>query len=48
VFASHRQSAINAVWVGGRRLVTDGRHALSECAAIDFVNARRTLAGAST
>ena len=46
VFASHRQSAINCVWSGGRRLVHDGRHALSERATIDFADARRTLARA--
>lgn len=46
VFASHRQSAIDCVWVGGRRLVHDGRHALSERVATDFADARRTLVSA--
>jgi formimidoylglutamate deiminase len=44
VFASHRRSAIDAVWVGGRRLVRGGRHDLHEPAARDFADARRVLA----
>lgn len=44
VFASHRRSAIDAVWVGGRRVVKDTRHDLHEVAARDFSAARRALA----
>ena len=43
VFASHRSSAIDAVWVAGKCLVSDGRHALHGQAAADFVTARRQL-----
>ena len=43
VFASHRRSAIDAVWVGGRRLAQRGRHDLHELAARDFAEARRAL-----
>jgi formimidoylglutamate deiminase len=44
VFASHRRSAIHSVWVGGRRAVLDGLHALHESSARDFADARRSLA----
>jgi formimidoylglutamate deiminase len=40
VFASHRTSAIESVWVGGERRVADGRHALHAAAARAFVTAR--------
>lgn len=43
VFASHRTSAIDAVWVGGRRRISAGRHLLHERAAADFVAARTQL-----
>jgi formimidoylglutamate deiminase len=43
VFASHRTSAIREVWVGGRRLVHEGHHALHEQALAGFVAARRAL-----
>jgi formimidoylglutamate deiminase len=43
VFASHRTSAIVSVFVGGRGVVADGRHALHEAAAAGFVSARREL-----
>ena len=41
VFASHRQSAIAAVWVAGRPLVTAGSHALHAEAANAFAAARQ-------
>ncbi|OUM02120.1 formimidoylglutamate deiminase [Variovorax sp. JS1663] len=43
VFASHRTSAIDAVWVGGQARVAAGRHALHDEAAAAFVAARRQL-----
>lgn len=43
VFASHRTSAIDAVWVGGRERVSRGQHALHDEAARDFVAARNQL-----
>jgi formimidoylglutamate deiminase len=43
VFASHRTSAIDAVWVGGRERVAAGRHALHDEAAQAFVEARSQL-----
>jgi formimidoylglutamate deiminase len=43
VFASHRTSAIDAVWVGGVRRVTASRHVHHAAAAQDFVDARRAL-----
>ena len=43
VFASHRGSAIDAVWVAGRPRVAAGRHALHDEAAADFVAARTQL-----
>jgi len=43
VFASHRQSAIDAVVVGGHRVVRHGRHALHARAAEAFVRARAAL-----
>ncbi len=43
VFASHRSSAIDAVWVAGRQRVTAGRHALHDAAADDFIAARAQL-----
>lgn len=46
VFASHRRSAIHSVWTAGRRLVQEGRHALHECSARDFAQARSALARA--
>ncbi|MFI4927554.1 MAG: formimidoylglutamate deiminase [Burkholderiales bacterium] len=44
VFASHRRSAIQSVWAGGRCAVQDGRHALHDISARDFADARRALA----
>jgi len=43
VFASHRQSAIRDVTVGGRLVVSEGRHALRDEAAAAFVAARAGL-----
>ena len=40
VFASHRGSAIDAVWVAGQQRVVAKRHALHEAAAAAFVAAR--------
>ncbi|RLJ39791.1 formimidoylglutamate deiminase [Acidovorax sp. 106] len=40
VFASHRTSAIDSVWVGGARRVAQGRHALHDPAASAFASAR--------
>jgi len=45
VFASHRTSAIDSVWVGGASRVAQGRHALHDSAASAFAAARaRTIA----
>ena len=43
VFASHRSSAIDAVWVAGRPRVAAGRHLLHDSATAGFVGARRQL-----
>ncbi|MDQ7957069.1 MAG: formimidoylglutamate deiminase [Pseudomonadota bacterium] len=43
VFASQRTSAIDAVWVAGRRRAHHGRHPLHDSAAAGFVAARRQL-----
>ena len=43
VFASHRQSAIAELWVGGQARVRHGLHALSASARAEFVSARRQL-----
>ena len=43
VFASHRTSAVEAVWVAGRPRVQAGRHPLHESATAGFVAARRQL-----
>ena len=43
VFASHRTSAIDAVWVAGRPRVAAGRHPLHERAAAAFFAARAQL-----
>ncbi len=43
VFASHRQSALLQVWVGGRLRVQSGRHALHDSALSDGVTARQQL-----
>jgi formimidoylglutamate deiminase len=43
VFASHRTSAIDTVWVAGRPRVSAGRHALHDEAAAAFVAARTQL-----
>jgi formimidoylglutamate deiminase len=43
VFASHRTSAVQAVWVAGRRQVTAGRHGQHVPAAQAFVAARSQL-----
>ena len=40
VFASHRTSAIDSLWVAGVQRVVQGRHALHEAAAQAFVAAR--------
>ena len=44
VFASHRQSAIAAVWVAGRPVIVAGRHPLQAEAAHAFAAARQALA----
>lgn len=43
VFASHRSSAIEAVWVAGRQRVAAGRHALQPSAAAGLTAARAQL-----
>jgi formimidoylglutamate deiminase len=43
VFASHRQSAIAQVWVGGQARVWAGQHALNLSARQAFNAARRQL-----
>ena len=43
VFASHRQSALLQVWVGGRLKVQSGRHALHDSALSGGVTARQQL-----
>jgi formimidoylglutamate deiminase len=43
VFASHRQSALMQVWVGGRLKVQSGRHALHDSALSGGVAARQQL-----
>ncbi|MFN3377148.1 MAG: formimidoylglutamate deiminase [Burkholderiaceae bacterium] len=47
VFASHRTSAIDSVWVGGQRRVAQGRHALHDAAAAAFVAARSATVAAA-
>jgi formimidoylglutamate deiminase len=44
VFASHRQSALAAVWVAGRPVIVAGRHPLRVEAARAFAAARSALA----
>jgi formimidoylglutamate deiminase len=43
VFARHPGDALREVWVGGRRRVHDGVHALAEAACRRFGAARATL-----
>ncbi|WP_090142592.1 formimidoylglutamate deiminase [Limnohabitans sp. DM1] len=43
VFASHRQSALQQVWVAGRVQVQSGRHVLYDTALNDLVAARQQL-----
>ncbi len=43
VFASHRTSAVQAVWVGGEQRISAGRHGLHGAAAQAFVAARRQI-----
>ena len=43
VFASHRSSAIDAVWIAGRPRVMAGRHTLHDEAADGFIAARTQL-----
>ncbi|MGJ7494657.1 formimidoylglutamate deiminase [Variovorax sp. RT4R15] len=43
VFASHRTSAIDAVWVAGRQRVQAGHHLLHDSATAGFVAARSQL-----
>jgi len=43
VFASHRREAVREVWVGGRRVVHDGRHAEAQGAERGFLAARARL-----
>jgi formimidoylglutamate deiminase len=46
VFASHRTSAIDGVWVAGQRRVAQGQHALHASAAHAFVAARTATVAA--
>lgn len=48
VFASHRTSAIDAVWVAGEPRVRAGRHPFHDDASAGFVAARRQLLQEST
>ncbi|RZI75665.1 MAG: formimidoylglutamate deiminase [Variovorax sp.] len=48
VFASHRTSAIDAVWSAGRPLVQAGRHAIHDSATAGFVAARAQLLTSTT
>ena len=48
VFASHRTSAIEAVFAGGRAVVEHGRHGLRAAAADAFVEARAALAAVAS
>jgi formimidoylglutamate deiminase len=43
VFASHRQSALQQVWVAGRVQVQSGRHVLQDTALSGLVTARQQL-----
>ena len=43
VFASHGERAVREVWVGGRRRVAGGEHALADDARRRFVAARAQL-----
>jgi len=43
VFASHRSSAVDGVWVAGQARVAAARHALHDEAAAAFVAARSQL-----
>ncbi|MDR2327304.1 MAG: formimidoylglutamate deiminase [Acidovorax sp.] len=43
VFASHRSSAVDQVWVGGQQRVQQGQHALRATAQQAFVQARTRL-----
>jgi len=43
VFASHRSSAIDAVWVAGQQRITGGRHHLHDAALAGLVSARHQL-----
>lgn len=43
VFASHRSSAVDAIWVAGRPRVTQGRHLHHSSATAGFLAARRQL-----
>ena len=48
VFASHRTSAVQAVWVGGEQRISAGRHGLHGAAAQAFVAARRQILNPTT
>ncbi len=48
VFASHRSSALESVWVAGQQRVAAGRHALHAAAAQAFVEARRRIISESS
>ena len=43
VFASHRTSAIDSMWIGGEQRTNKGRHLLHDSAAAGFVAARAQL-----
>ncbi|MCF8211250.1 MAG: formimidoylglutamate deiminase [Rhodoferax sp.] len=43
VFASHRSSAVQSVWVGGKLQVEQGRHPLHTPAARAFIDVRRQI-----
>jgi formimidoylglutamate deiminase len=46
VFGSHRSSAVDDLWVKGRRIVSAGSHDLRATAAAGFATAREQLLGA--
>jgi formimidoylglutamate deiminase len=43
LFASHRSSAIDSVWVGGKRLIEQGQHSLQHPAQTAFAQVRQQL-----
>ena len=43
VFASHRTSALSAVWVAGQQRTQQGQHPLHAKAAVAFIQTRKAL-----